>query len=498
MSLQKPNAKPESFFFAIERPYGMAMVRLSLCLVCLGMIVKRWPYARELYSLDGAAAPLADNYGFFNMLPIPSGTVAIILTSILVFTLATSCIGWCTRASLIVSTILFTYLHLLDCMGSLTKYTVIASHALFILSMSHCGSVWSIDSLLRQKRMRDGLIPVKPRHPTSELWSRRLLQLMVGMVYLGAACTKMQTPAFFSSDQMRNWFMTNVNHANPFGEWLSAYPGVMVGAAYITILWEILFVFLVWQRKLRTFMIIIGTGFHVMTYFTLGLIVFPMVCVPLYLAFYDERDWQRAVVFLKRLLHKTGRLSTFVRSIPRRISNLIPDVSTTKSAAAFVGLLLTVCVVGVEAEYQMDPFKLRSADGPRELVEMDQAQVRSMLKKSERIREPDKYLSFDIGTELLGDVLINSRKVFHHGETLIAQCTLNPPHEDMWIECNLHDRDDVAIDHVGQVIDRNTLRSSYSFQMIDVLAPGDYFLVLQSRGIEVARHKITLKPAVVK
>jgi hypothetical protein len=494
-SKQRNNAtQNDSFFFAKERPYGLALVRMALSLVCLGIIVQRWPYAREIFSTEGSVAPLADNYGYLNMLPVPSGTVAIILVSILAFSLLTSCIGWCTRASLIISTFLFTYLNLLDCMGSLTKYSAIATHALFILCLSQCGSVWSIDSLIKRKRMQDGLLPFQPVHPTSELWPRRLMQLMVGMVYLGAAFTKMHTPTFFSSDQMRSWFLTNVNHANPFGEWLSAYPGVLVASAYITILWEIVFIFVVWRQKLRLPMVAIGIGFHVATYFTLGLIVFPLVCIPLYLVFFDERDYLRIVVFFKRLLQRTGNLAVVLRSIPGKMINAMPNVSTAKSAVAFAALMLVVCVIGVEVEYQIDPFKTRGAEGPLKLVEMDAAQVKRMLKKSERIREPDKYQSFDMGTELLGDVLIDSRRVFKVGETLIAQCTLNPPHEDMWIECNLHDSDDVVIDHVGQVIDRNTLRSSYSFAMIEVLMPGDYYLVLQSRGIEITRRKFTLKP----
>ena len=46
------------FFFAREIPYGMALVRISLPLVILVDVVRRWPFARELYSTDGAIASL--------------------------------------------------------------------------------------------------------------------------------------------------------------------------------------------------------------------------------------------------------------------------------------------------------------------------------------------------------------------------------------------------------------------------------------------------------
>ena len=66
------------FFFAPEVPYGLALCRMVLPVILLYVVLRRWSHAREFFSTDGAAAPLADNYGYFNMLPVPSGTVAVI------------------------------------------------------------------------------------------------------------------------------------------------------------------------------------------------------------------------------------------------------------------------------------------------------------------------------------------------------------------------------------------------------------------------------------
>ncbi len=44
----------------------MAVVRMLLPAVLLLVMVPRWFHARELFSLDGAPAPLADNYGYFD------------------------------------------------------------------------------------------------------------------------------------------------------------------------------------------------------------------------------------------------------------------------------------------------------------------------------------------------------------------------------------------------------------------------------------------------
>ncbi|GIT28627.1 MAG: hypothetical protein Ct9H300mP1_06730 [Planctomycetaceae bacterium] len=45
-------------------------------------------------------------------------------------------------------------------------------------------------------------------------WPRRLMQLLIGLIYLGAAITKIHTPTFFSGDQLRFWLMTDVNNSN--------------------------------------------------------------------------------------------------------------------------------------------------------------------------------------------------------------------------------------------------------------------------------------------
>jgi hypothetical protein len=494
------------FFFGEEVPYGMAAVRILLPLVLLLVIVPRWPHARELFSSDGAPAPLSANYANAMHLPIPSGTVAVGLTSLLVFTLLTSSVGWCTRLSLIVSTVLFTYLNLLDCIGSLTKYSAIATHGLFCLSLSSCGAVWSVDALLRRRDLKakaataglttvpgiDTLAP--PRFPA---WPRRILQIMIGMVYLGAAFTKMHTPAFFSSDQMRQWMITNVNHSNPVGEYLSFYPAALVVSAYVTILWEVLFVFLAWRGWNRGIMITLGIGFHLGTTLLLGLYIFPLVCCSIYLAFLNEDDVAKISSLLQRLRDRGFSFAERLARFPDRIAGLVPNVRTGAATAVFGFLVLTVVAGGIETEYWIDPFGSRRAEGAYELKELDGDQVRIMRRRSERIRESDKYLSFDVGTDLLGDVIAKHRSEFCVGETLIAQCTLNPPHEDMYIECNLHDGDDRLIDRVGQIVDRGALRCSWRYFLFDALPPGRYDLVFKSRGMEVSRRSIQLLPAAV-
>ncbi|NQV27440.1 MAG: HTTM domain-containing protein [Rhodopirellula sp.] len=492
-----PEAKRNSladFFFAEEVPYGMAAVRILLPLVLLLVMAPRWFHARELFSLDGAVAPLADNYGYFDFLPIPSGPMAVALATLLVLTLVTSSLGWCTRISLCISLVLYTYLNLLDCLSTLTKYSAIAAHGLLILSLSNCGAVWSVDSFLKRRaRQRSGTADSLLQEPQRfAVWPRRLMQLMIGVVYLGAAFTKMHTPAFFSSDQMLHWLLTNVNNSNPVGEYLSFYPATLVVSAYITVLWEVLFIFIAWRGWSRILMIGLGIAFHLGTTFLLGLYIFPLVCFSIYASFIYEEDINWLAAFFKRLEERGNSLFARIRSAFESLGQAIPTVTPRQASLVFAAVVLLVTFGGVGVEYQLDPLGSRRAEGAWQLQELDPAVIVPMLRRSERIRESDKYLSFSIGSDMLGDVLMDRKEVFRHGDPIVAQCTLNPPHEDMWIECNLHDVDGHIIDRVGQVADRSMLRVSYAFVLPESLLPGQYFLVVRSGGQEITRRAITL------
>jgi len=316
--------------------------------------------------------------------------------------------------------------------------------------------------------------------------------LMIGIVYLGAAFTKMHTPAFFSSDQMLHWLLTNVNNANPIGEYLSYYPATLVVSAYITILWEVLFVFIAWKGWNRALMLGLGIAFHIGTTFLLGLYIFPLVCFSIYAAYLYEDDVARFRLLFRRLEQRGNRLLSRIRAIVESIGQAVPEATPRQASLVFGAMLVLLTFGGVGVEYQLDPLGSRRAEGAWPLKELDASVVVPMLRQSERIREPDKYLSFGIGSDMLGDVLIDRKRSFRHGEPIIAQCTLNPPHEDMWIECNLHDADGHLIDRVGQVADRSMLRVSYAFVLPESLLPGEYYLAVRSGGQEITRRTISL------
>ncbi|MCH2212531.1 MAG: HTTM domain-containing protein [Fuerstiella sp.] len=476
------------FFFDEQVPVGAALTRVFLPLMALLPMLMRFPRVRELYSSDGTPVQMFELFGNGQVLPVPGPGLAVMLYSLMVFCLMCGVVGWKTRLSLAVGTALYVYFNLMDGIGTMTKYSVIAGHLLMLLTLSPCGRMWSVDEWLRQRK--NGAVPVVPQ--AFPVWSVRLMQLLFAYVYFGAAITKIQTDAFFSGEQMRYWMLSNWNYENPVGELLAMWPPVLLVSAYLTVVWEILFGVLVWNRRLRVPMLAIGAVFHLGTWLLLGLYIFPAVCLSGYLCFVTTED----VVRVRRWLKSRGWQVTRLRNTALRTQ--MP--SAVPSGIAWFIAAGLFAVGTVEAEYRLDLYGVRGESGMMPLTEIQRERAIALISGETPLREKDKFFSFQIGNTSFGGQLANRREVFEYGDVVIAECNLNPPHEDMWVECVLEDEDEHKLDTVGQVITREMLRGQFTYLLGNRLSPGRYSMVLRSAGHEISRRGFSLtgEPPVCK
>jgi hypothetical protein len=415
--------------------------------------------------------------------------------SALLFFLLAGAAGWWTRLSLAAACVLWTYFNMLDILSSMTKYSVIATHGLLILSFSRCGAVWSIDRWIEDRgRRRLWHGPGSLDELRVAAWPRRLLQLLVGAVYFGAAITKCRTSGYLGGDQLLYWSMKDSNFTGPVGEYLTLHPALYVIMAYVCLVWEFLFVFLVWRGTARKVMLVTGVGFHVMTAFVLGLWIFPFVALSVYLAFLEEGEAQRAIVAVRRFVRRIRiRLGALPR-IERGKAQIASPISPTASAATFALLLVAVAFIGVEAEYWLDPYGERRPEGRYKLREVPYVQVQKMIHHSEPLRDSDKFFSVDIGSTLIANLLVRTRESFHQGEMLIVQCMLTVPHEDMWLEYTLNDAHGQLIDQKRTLAQRHSTRNRTQFPLSDVYEPGEYHVRVRTGGEVIMERRFTLLP----
>lgn len=487
MGLSKSSTKKSvlgEFFFAEEVPFGMALARIIVPLAVGLPLVYRFLRVRELYTSDGTPTQMFELFGNGPVLPVLPPELAVPLYGILLLCLFTTCIGFRTRLSLCVATPLYMYFNLLDGVGTMTKYSVIGSHLLILLTVSEAGVIWSVDAILRRKGQPDG-VWMPPKVP---VWPARLMQLLFCFLYFGAAVTKIQTEAFFSGEQMRYWMLSNWNYENPIGEVMAMWAWLLPVSAYFAVVWEILFGFLVFQKRTRLLVIGLGVFFHVMTWLTLGLYIFPTICLSGYLGFVMERD----VLYIRRKL-RGWRLDSLLR-IPVRLfgRSVVATPKLIPAGVTWVCLVAVAAIAATEIDLRTDLYGVNSAEGPLPLEEMDQQVALAMIRDKTPVREKDKFFSFDLGTVVVGNQLANRRTEFTYGETIVAQCNLNPPHEDLWVECVLQDSDNRTIEQFGHPVSRQMLRDNFNYTLGNKLLPGEYSLVLRSNNQEIYRRKFTL------
>ena len=479
------------FFYAEEVPYGLALVRICLPLALLAAAIPRWPHARELYSLDGSPTPLWENFGAPGWLPIPGATLAIALATMNIVALVSLCCGWRSRTSAAIATVLTAYLGLLDSIGTMTKYTCVATHMLLILSLSPCGTLWSIDAWLERRR-RSWPGEIGGGYRKYAVWPRRLIQFFIAVIYFAAAITKMQTPAFSSGDQLYFWLLTNVNFANPLGEMLSLWPPMLVALGIGTIVWEIVFPFVCWRGFSKVAVLAFGVVFHALTTVMLGLVVFPLVFFSLYWAFLDEDEMQSLARKARRVVRGRVRLRRALQWA-RQASWTPPGwAPPSLSGWAFAATCIVAVGIGLEVERRFDLYDLNQIAGRHQLSPMDRQLAAKMLGEPRRIHPEDQLLGFDVGSQTLGGMLANSRESFEYGERAIAQCSVVPPHSDLWLEVNLHDTDNRLLQRSGQVMTREKIRSHFTYDWTEMYPAGEYDLVMKIDGTEVSRRRIRL------
>jgi hypothetical protein len=199
------------------------------------------------------------------------------------------------------------------------------------------------------------------------------------------------------------------------------------------------------------------------------------------------------IVAIRRFVHQL-RISTSLLGLPRfaiaRMIEMRPQ--SVPASILWIGLAALVAVASAEADYRIDVYGIRSNDGPLALRKIDSREALAMINNPKPLREKDKFFSFDIGNIMVGGQLGNRRDTFKFGDTIIAHCNINPPHEDMWVDCVVEDSDGRIVDSSGQYVTREQLFANFNYDAGNKLVPGEYWMVLKSSGHEVARRPVTL------
>ncbi len=185
------------------------------------------------------------------------------------------------------------------------------------LMLAPCGASLSIDAIVSRWRGR-----VLPTGSVMSNVASRLIQVHLCVIYLFAGISKLQGESWWRGDAVWN-ALANYEYQSLDMTFLAAWPIATHALSLGTIMWEVSFCMLVWNPRLRPFVLVLGLGMHVGIGAAMGMWTFGLAMTFAYLSFVSG-DWLRRV-------RSAGALS------------LQPSSANSTSQAGVDSVLVVVC-----------------------------------------------------------------------------------------------------------------------------------------------------------
>lgn len=186
--------------------------------------------------------------------------------------------------------------------GALFGLDQVTTMLAFYVMLSPCGSVYSLDSILRKRFVKtrdfgsrfwrymfpDGLPTTSARIAT------RLAQLHVCVIYMFGGLWKARGEQWWDGTAM--WFAAvNYEYQSNDLTWIARYPALFAGLAHLTVFWETFYCALVWPKWTRPLVLITAVMVHGGIALYLGMITFGTIMIVAN-GMFLEPEWTRSIL----------------------------------------------------------------------------------------------------------------------------------------------------------------------------------------------------------
>jgi uncharacterized membrane protein YphA (DoxX/SURF4 family) len=180
--------------------------------------------------------------------------------------------------------------------GTLFGLDQVTTMLVMYLMLSPCGSVFSVDSMMRRK-FTDSISRSKrlvwlfpdSRPSVGINIATRLIQLHLCIVYLFGGLWKARGTAWWDGTAI--WFaVSNAQYQSIEITWIGHYPRLFSLLAHITVFWEVFYCGLVWPKLTRPLVLAIAFAVHGGIALFLGMVTFGTIMIVANLAFVPP-DW---------------------------------------------------------------------------------------------------------------------------------------------------------------------------------------------------------------
>ena len=164
------------------------------------------------------------------------------------------------------------------------------------LAVAPSGAAMSMDSVIR--RWWNGLDQtIPPVRFASARMASRLIQLHLCAIYFWAGFSKLKGPTWWTGEAMWN-VIANQEYQTIDLTWMAWTPWLPFLIAHVTIAWEAFFIVLVWNHRLRPFVLAMGAAMHFGIGAFLGMWTFGLIMTFAYLSFSDPEIWRTRITRL--------------------------------------------------------------------------------------------------------------------------------------------------------------------------------------------------------
>lgn len=246
----------DQFFFEPQSTAPMTLVRIGWGAVMVLWSLSLLPDVDPFLTTDALRYERGLPSGSWDLLgAIPYDRAPLVACLVLLGAAITTMVGYRTRLSAAVAVL---------CLIGLqrTNTTIFNSGDLALrligisVALSPCGLLWSVDAIRARRRGETG--PAPWRAP----WAMRLLQLQFAMGYALSAWAKLRGDMWHEGTALGMALRIEDLQRFAVPEWLFEQSVLLNVATWGTLAFEATFVFLVWNRRLRPWVLGIGVAFH--------------------------------------------------------------------------------------------------------------------------------------------------------------------------------------------------------------------------------------------
>lgn len=274
-----------TFWFRPQPAYTLGLVRMAFGAVAIGWTVSLLPDLYALFGPHGVEPQQPENayqWGVFAIWTsdhaLLTGWILLLVSSVAVM------IGWHSRlATLAVFVLILSFEHR-DMWVFNSGDLAVRIEALF-LAISPCGAALSLDQV-----RSTGKFWSAQQRPQ---WPVRLMQIQLSLIYLASAQAKLNGNAWPQGTAVSYALRMPDMVLLPMPHWFTTSALLMNAVTWGTLAVELSVGILVWNRRLRPWVLAAGVVMHTMIMITLAVGFFALAVFVLYLAFIPPETVER-------------------------------------------------------------------------------------------------------------------------------------------------------------------------------------------------------------